>query len=632
MASPAPGSAAQQQCSASLVEKLAAVLPKGYRFSLNHLSTPPTKTEALCSAPPGGRPDRTYRESHFLAVSIEAKSQPSRLVSSSLLPSSDLTSPSSLPPPSPSTSGAASDQKQVLVLALEVFIFTTAWSTTFFVSKADSTGYLQLLHLPKGTPSPIREISSAFISYLVEERRRNNVQTIVSLFARAQNQYLFPGSVENKDKHVLDDRGLIKWWCRVLDSVMEGQGTHEDAIFRPSDKKGDWESKKAYLVVPGTDTYEARAFLPRTPNAATNWSLSHPLERISHFAREYDWVPPRCLVPKFPDDPKSRYRDELDLEASKSAQYEEKGLWQSVTTMDRFWEMMSFRQECSGGHMTGFHWLVLEPYGWRRTNEIGSPIGSLITPNVSFNGSAEMLPPVTPPRRRDGRSASTPKLSPFKTANMAASMQESPPKDPKDASPTKSTKTKSKVLKGPIHTRLPRVKKHARNYVPDIPVSTAYYYWPPGGRGTRIVAESDYKRSVDLLTKLDFETLGQAVRSSKRWISEVGGGQKWALEVVGRRELSSASAAPAVAAATINSMTGLVRKKQKPKSGLDQPLEVERTEESGAVTAATPVTMLTGRKKPKKDAEASEGAATGDEAPAVNVLGSGLVRKKPKTA
>lgn len=531
------------------------------------------------------------------------------------------------------TPGAPNDRvRQVLVFALEVFVFTTAWSTTFFVSKADSTGYLNLVHLPKGTPSPIREISSAFISYLVEERRRNNVQTVVSLFARAQNQYLFPGSVENKGKHVLDDRGLIRWWCRVLNSVMEGQGTHEDTIFRPANKKGDWEDKKAYLVVPGLDTYESRAFLPRTHGALSNWSLTHPLQLISHFAREYDWVPPRCLVPKFPDDPKSRYRDELDLEASKSAQYEEQGLWRSVTTMDRFWEMMAYRQECSGGHMTGFLWLVLEPYGWSKANEITSPVESLITPNTSFDGSVQ--PPITPPRRRDGFSGSTPKSSPSKMAATPGSTLQTPSKH----SPSKggsALKPAKKTLQGPIRSRLPRVKKHARNYVPDIPVSTSYYYWPPEGRGTRIVAEADYKRAVDLLTKLDFETLELAVRSSKRWVGEVGGGQKWVLEVVGQRPLPLASAAPTN---TVNNMTGLVRRKLKTDdSGIAlEPIEPDNGESTGSSATPAAVTLLLARKKPRSDdgdsgpspALPSAISVTEESTdPAVNVL---IPRKKRK--
>lgn len=650
-----PGSPhVKQQCSAALLDRLAIVLPKDYKFVVHHLSTPPTRAEALYSPPPGAVSDRTYRESHLLTVSIDtaSKSRPSPSAAPSL-------------PSSPATPGGSHDaSKHVLVLALEIFIFSTAWSTTFFVSKADSTGYLHLLGLPKGTPSPIREVSSAFISHLVEARRRDNVQTIVSLFARAQNQYLFPGSVENSSKHVLDDRGLIKWWCRVLDSVMDGQGTHEDAIFRPTSKKGDWEDKKAYLVVPGLDNYESRAFIPRTPNASSNWSLSHPLERISHFAREYDWVPPRCLVPKFPDDPKSRFRDELDFESSKSAQYEEKGLWRSVPTMEQFWEMMTFRQECSGGHMTGFLWLVLEPHGWGQANDVASPGDSLITPSTSFDGSSSVQPS-TPPRRRDGLTSSTPKSSPLKTASTPLTQQQGSSTNESPSNPRK------KILRGPIRPRLPRVKKHARNYVPNIPVSTSYYYWPPEGRGTRIVAEADYQRSVDLLTKLDFETLELAIRSSTRWTTEVGGGQRWALDVVGRRQIPAASR---MESTSVNTMTGLVRKKQKPAvtGGM-----LEDSSTSASNTPATPVTMLTARRKSKADASntdaapatalngAVEGEATreapnvlvprkkrkesaseesaeksvedkpttaDDGKPAVNVLNSGLVRKKPKAS
>ncbi|KUI70209.1 hypothetical protein VM1G_06322 [Cytospora mali] len=667
-----PASRQQQQCSASLLDKLAKALPKGYKFTINHLSTPPTRTDALCSPPPDARPDRTYRESHFLAISIDATAK--------LSSTSSLSIPSSPMTPGRANDSSASSHNQVLVLGLEVYIFTTAWSSTFFVSKADSTGYLTLVDLPKGAPSPIREISSAFVSYLVQERRRDNVQTVVSLFARAQNQYLFPGSVENQNKHVLDDRGLIKWWCRVLNSVMEAQGTHEDKIFRPANKKGDWEQMKGFLVVPGLDAYELRAFLPRTPTTSSNWILGHPLERISHFAREYDWVPPRCMVPKFPDDPKSRFRDELDLEASKSAQYEEKGLWRSVQTMEQFWDMMPYRQECSSGHMTGFIWVVLEPHGWGKQNEITvtSPTESLVAPSSSFD-ITHMSQQSTPPRRRNTLTGSTPRTSPVKMAGSPGSAQLTPTKQ----SPSKGAsgaKERKKTLKGPIYPRMPRVKRHARNYVPDIPVTTSYYYWPPEGRGTRIVAEADYKRSIDLLTKLDFETLELATTSTRRWINEVGGGQKWALEVVGRRNINTAAIAPAATA--VNNMTNLVRKKQRPtgssaaneagvgyastavatqpavtvpvltprKKPQDKGDGLTTTPSPNAITevglnGTAPVNLLVPRKKrkessPEDSGPANDSTAAGNgkdvtpstEAPAVNVLAGGLVRKKTKTS
>lgn len=625
---PAPAaSKQQQQSSAALLDKLARVLPKGFKFTINHLSTPPTRTDALCSPPPDARPDRTYRESHFLAISIDATAKLSSTLSLST-PSSPLT------PGRAIDGNATTNNKQVLVLGLEIYIFTTAWSTTVFVSKADSTGYLSLLGLPKGAPSPIREISSAFVSYLVQERRRDNVQTVVSLFARAQNQYLFPGSVENPRKHVLDDRGLVKWWCRVLNSVMDGQGTHEDTIFRPATKKGDWEQMKGFLVVPGLDAYELRAFLPRTPTTSSNWVLGHPLESISHFAREYDWVPPRCLVPKFPDDPKSRFRDELDLEASKSAQYEEKGLWRNIQTMAQFWDMMAYRQECSSGHMTGFIWVVLEPYGWAKENEtiVTSPTESLITPNSSFDNS-QVSQQSTPPRRRNTLTTSTPKTSPLKMDSTPGSTQLTPTKH-NSSKPASGAKDRKKTLKGPIQSRMPRVKRHARNYIPDIPVTTSYYYWPPEGRGTRIVAEADYKRSVDLLTKLDFESLELATTSTIRWINEVGGGQKWALEVVGRRHVTTATVTPA--SVSVNNMTNLVRKKQRP-------AEVPVTNEAGIqipsasasiATTQPSVTVLTPRKKPQEadgltptPPPTADGEAGPKSMPSVNLL---VPRKKRK--
>ena len=340
--------------------------------------------------------------------------------------------------------------------------------------------------------------------------------------------------------------------------------------------------------------------------------------------------------------------------------------------MDQFWEMMAFRQECSSGHMTGFIWVVLEPYGWAEQNTVAasSPTNSLITPSASFDGS-QAPQPSTPPKRRDVLLSSTPKTSPLKLAMTPGSTQQTPTKQ----SPSKSkagAKAKKPVLKGRIIPRSPRVKRHARNYVPDIPVLTSYYYWPPEGRGTRIAAEADYKRSVDLLTKLDFETLELASASTKRWINEVGGGQRWAMEVVGRRPIT---AVPSSSASTaINNMASLVRKKERVATG-NEASDHENVCGPGSASAPSAstqggVTVLMARKKPKKDTtppaassddasassvnllvprkkrkESEDSGPVGDGAepgggraasptsgtPAVNPLGGGLVRKKPKT-
>ncbi|KAL1855749.1 hypothetical protein VTK73DRAFT_8514 [Phialemonium thermophilum] len=519
-----------------LLERLASVLPEGSKFGIYHLSTPPTRTEALYSAPPNERPDKTFRENHFLAVSADVGDPP----------------------------------KPTLVLGLEIFVFSTAFCTTLFVSKADSTGYLQLLGLPRTAPSPVREITTAFVEFLVRHRRRHGVPTVVNLFARAQAQYLFPGSVENKGKHVLDDRGLVKWWCRVLNPLVEGDDDAGDAP--PVNVKG-------YLVVPGLDAYETRAFLPRPSShathttAATRWTLGHPLETISHYTSERAWVPPRCLIPRYPDDPKSRFRDELDEEAI--SWRKDTGAWKSVKSLDQFWEMMAFRQECSSGRLTGFLWIVFDAK-----------------------------------QGRGGRSSS-PDEAPSQGVRATTKSAE------EKGIPKKSRKKKQKKKKkltGPIIPRQPRAKTRARSRLENLPVSTAYYYWPPQGRGERIVDESDYKRIVELLLHLDFSTLVKAAASTRRWVSEVGVGGSWGREVVGTRKLSVAAATSGrsgdtgAAGPAVTNLSGLIKRKRPAPSA----------EAEGQGTAC----------QPGLD-RSTAGAAATSTAP-VNVLGAGLVRKKPK--
>lgn len=531
----------------SLAGRLSKVLPKNHHFGVQHLSTPPTQTDALCSAPPGEREDKTYCENHFLAVTIDAKRTSSQNHKAT-------------------THSTAATPDRVLVFAIEALIYTTAHSSTFFVSKADSTGYLALLDLPKGTPSPIRDICTAFLEYLVQNRKRKGLQCVVSLFARAQDQYLFPLSAQNQTKHVLDDRGLIKWWCRVLHPLIDTSSTG-----------GAWGDVKGYLLVPGLDEYEMRAFLPRTRNGESRWMLNHPLEKISHYTREYDWVPPRCLIPSFPDDPKSRYRDELDEEASRSKLLRTSGMWKSVRSLDQFWEMMAFRQECSSGRLTGFIWVVLDPEGHRKGSSTPTR-----TPNSSSVPSAGSQPPSTPPQQPSAPLYSTPR----KLVSTSGDANGTPSKTRRG-----ENKKRKKRLTGPIRPRQPHIKTQQRNYLLDRPTSTAYYHWPVEGRGLKIVAESTYKRSIELLLHLDFSTLDRARSSTKRWVGEVGMGESWVMEVVGTREPEAPSGTPTSAAGgPINDLSGLVKRKRDRGSG---------------------------------DGDAEQPAK-------VNVLSAGLVRKKPK--
>ncbi|KAK4215083.1 histone acetylation protein-domain-containing protein [Rhypophila decipiens] len=576
----------------SLLDKLATVLPKGYKFVVHHISTPPTKTEPLCSAPPGERPDKTFAEKHFLAVSIDVKDQVA-----------------STKPALPATEASkASENKtgRVQAFAIEVFIFTTAFQTTFFVSKADSTGYLQLLGLPKGTPSPIREVCSTFLAYLLEHRYRKNTQAVINLFARAQGQYLYPGSVDNKGKHVLDDWGLVRWWCRVLNPLLE---THKQDL---------WERAKGYLIVPGLEQSEMRAMIPRTSRSAKNWAIDQPLERISHYTDEFDWVPPRCLIPKYPDDPKCRFRDELDEEASKWK--ENMGTWKSVKTLAQFWDMMAFRQECSSGRLTGFVWLVFDPPGKAQQSQDAQSTQTteLPTPNASF--SASNLPPSTPPRRRVDLSSRTPQASPLKL-NLEASVSSTPSK--KNFDPTEEKKKKKKKLTGKIIPRAPRVKTEQRSKLIKRPTRTAYYYWPEQGRGEKVVDDNDFKRIGEVLLHLDFSTLAKATSSTRRWIGEAGMGSKWGQEVVGKRSVLGQSLTNGTGGPGTANVLGVVKRKGSIAAG-DGAADGDGTPHPPAVNVMSSNLV----KRKRKDSEVGDGPTPpGTEGgPKVNVLG--VVKKK----
>ncbi|RYP04120.1 hypothetical protein DL764_004667 [Monosporascus ibericus] len=577
-----------------LVEELSKVLPKDTKFEAYHLSTPPTVTDALCNPPAQPKacktesreprptkPLKTYCEKQFLAISIDAAKH------------------------EPVAHG------RVLVLGLEVYIYTTSFSTIIFVSKADSTGYLNLLNLPKGTPSPIREVTAVFISFLVTTRRRPTKQLVVNLFARSQSQYLFPGSVKNSGKHILDDRGLVKWWCRVLNSLLEGSS---DTFIRA--RKG-WNRIHGYLVVPGLDDHEMRFFLPRPNTIATNWTLGHPLERISPYlvdpATYGQNVPPRCLIPTYPDDPKARFVEEL--EESTPMRVKLSSGWRTPKTLDQFWEMMAFRQECSSGRLTGFIWVVFDPSPPARPTARPSA-ATILTPNASFSVPNDPTTPAT--SQEDPTALATPSSTPSKRAAQAS-----------------RTSTK-KTLKGRIVPRRPQIKTHNRIKFPER-IETPHYFWPETGRGQVVLDESGYNRAVELLLRLEFAKLDSAIANTARWINEVNVGTEWGLEFVGTRDPTAeptsqdCGGGSGGGAGGINNLSGMVRKKRPAE---DSPADGDRPQAApavntlgaGLVRKKAKLTMTDEDSAPPPAPQQEEIAAAAN----VNVLGSGLVRKKAK--
>lgn len=510
-----------------LQSRLAANLPLGVTLQSYHLSTPPRPTSALFAPLPGHNEETTCCESHFLAVSS---------------PEDD-------------------EGKEILVYAVEILIFTTASLTTLFVSKADSSGFSSRLHVPKGAPSVIAAITSAFVEFLLEPRLTKS-RVVLSLFARAQNQYLFPGSVENAGKHVLDDRQLIKWWCRVLDKVLRLPRNESTAT--------------AHLLVPGCDKGETRAFFPLSSQtdspSAPKWINSYPVELLVADTLQA----PRHLIPRLPDDPKARFLDDLDGDY-----VDERGQWRSLKSLDQFWEMLSYRQECSAGRLVGFLWLVfshgqtthaslskLEQIRHTERSSKLSDQSSLLTPENSRlqeNGVTESEVPSTPSLETSGELKSPPPSSPIQAESTAVPLEGNVDRDTTLARMDKSVTAVTEQTKGEI-----------------------------------VIDASQYEDLMDFLLQTDFAGEDLAAKNTRAWIEkalEFSNATVFGRLVRGTQVLALANGFANLSSQQVNVLTG-VRQKRK----VDVAEDHTRRSDVGQNATTT----------------------------AVNTLPAGLVRKKPK--
>lgn len=553
----------------NLLNRLADALPLSSRFEVHHISSPPSSCNAIYCAPPGEDPEKTFCESHFLSVAINPTGNP------------------------------------LQIFALEVLIYTTERLTTLFVSKADSTGYLHCLNLPKDIPSPLKTISTTFLAFLIETRQRSDRRLVLSLFARAQDQYLFPGSVENPRKHVLDDRGLVRWWCQVVDPILRNHSCLEEQT-RPApesaDALDDSYASRGYLRVPGCDPHETRGFIPRQslePSQPSKWLMADPLRDLGRSLN----LPATCLIPRFPDDPKARFVDELDFEIREPFSQTQKspskgrfpGRWKSVRSLEQFWEMMAFRQECSSGRLVGFLWGVFTPIG-----SFGSH-GSIKSFNERLKTPAELQNSLIIPTSLQSPDydpmymESESPLSPTKRALTPSPM----PSQESESSVflPKAVSSRAKIGKKPPTTG-PVPSNERRNAVP--PEKNRHYYWPTSSRGEVVLRAKDYQRVNTLLIHLDYSNEEIASKSTKRWINDVavvGRVENWGHTVEGRKPVHTVIRGGDLSVPMLD--TSLLRKKKR--------------RDDDEINGSAELPALVAR-----------------EELAVNVLSVGLVRKKAK--
>lgn len=260
-------------------------------------------------------------------------------------------------------------------------------------------------------------------------------------------------------------------------------------------------------------------------------------------------LPLRCLIPRLPDDPKSRFLDDLDGEYVGP-----QGQWRSVKTMDQFWEMMSYRQECSAGRLVGFVWVIFN----RHDQEPGHPGQQVST---SFSSDTCTIAPLPTPGNPQSLSSDFLKsevrieedLGPIQAVSPPPS---SPIREPASESPKQTDAANEDVQSiGEVNgaakpDELNAETEHAgSNFTPS----------------QIVIPSFDYEILVGSLLQLDFAGAEQAVQSTRKWLDEVSikaGVTDIGIDVVGRRPLNTSRSAQPKTTPPVNMLTGIKKKRK----------------------------------------------------------------------
>lgn len=373
----------------SLLDHLCTALQKNLagshpRLALTVLRSDPQRSHALFPHATTAKSTKVYHEDIFVVLS-----QPATSIGGSSVP----------------------------VVAIEAALYTVPATGTalLYISKVDTTGLLSGPTSPSPSPSPTRPLVSAFLSYFLSYPPHHCSRIRIHVFARAQSQYLFPGSADNKTKKLLDDKALLRWWKRTLERAVVESTTSSPA--------------KLFYLIPGLAYLES---LPYVPAGTLEWTYSHPYATLSsplHPATDPPSSHPLVdHIPAFPDDPKSRFLHSLTsssvapsgtegdyddvflslastsfttgqtpaqkvAETERAIERERKRLVEGVPGgVDEWWERMAFRQECCAGQLVGFFVVAAGEPGSSASSTSSTPSSPTATAAVSSHGNG-------PPKR-----------------------------------------------------------------------------------------------------------------------------------------------------------------------------------------------------------------------------------------
>ncbi|QPG73516.1 hypothetical protein FOA43_000827 [Brettanomyces nanus] len=203
-----------------------------------------------------------------------------------------------------------------------------------------------------GMPEVIpRDRFSPSINLLMDSPR--NLTRLV-LFTRSEPQYLFPNSSKNRNKHILSDSGLLKWWLKNVEETVKGGIFHHLL------------QKKVNIL--NADKYEVIRYFP---SRDSDWQVGdvYSNEVNTNDSAVYH-------IPLLPDDPKGRFLEHLVLENRIKR-----------VKMKQFWTELSIRQEFRLGITVG----LIGVEGVSKRGNDDDYRGLLILKKSQFNRIKELI-------------------------------------------------------------------------------------------------------------------------------------------------------------------------------------------------------------------------------------------------
>lgn len=179
----------------------------------------------------------------------------------------------------------------------------------------------QLYEQARGNPAYLNKSKKSVdaLEYILElgidprVLNEKKISTKIVLFTRSEKQYLFPGSVKNKGKHVLDGDSLLKWWLENVDLIVN-----------------NWLPQNKFLNVLNLEDAEIRRFFP-----SPDWKVGTVYDENGSWPAIYN-------IPLLPDDPKGRFLEHLVVEGRAKQ-----------VSLQRYWQELAIRQEFRFGATVG---------------------------------------------------------------------------------------------------------------------------------------------------------------------------------------------------------------------------------------------------------------------------------------